>query len=396
MVAEVGGPLRKAHARVALLLRRARKVENISYREVASWEDLLQAREPAILWLHEPATLQPPDPFLFDELANDEIRAEHFRVAPQAVGIGIACMRDVLVSNSSLVGTASTLYRLGPLAPLYVDQLLSEDILSNALPVGDRRLRRKNRRDAPDACILLTHWNSPVYGHWLLESLPKLLFLHRIRSRLPALRIALPLSTPAWARQWIDLVLPGAPIENYNDRREYLRCEMLLAPTLLMHPEHFFHPELHVLLEELIARTAPRTPDAGERLYVSRLGLSKYRRLINAQEIEEIAADEGLRIVKPETMSIEEQVALFASASIIVGEFGSGMHNTIFSPACARVLCLNWINAMQSRIAQLRRQRVGYLLPDDGAPVLFSSGAPARTYHIDPKTFRTYLRMLIA
>jgi capsular polysaccharide biosynthesis protein len=208
------------------------------------------------------------------------------------------------------------------------------------------------------------------------------------------LRIALPRSIGTWVSAWIEQILPDAIIETYDDRTTYLHCRTLLMPTLLSDPDHLFHPELGRLLTNLQPPISPNAHRA--RLYVSRVTPSLFRHLSNQAEIEEIAINEGLELVKPETLSIAEQIALFARADLIVGEFGSAMHNALFSPPGATVFCLNWINGLQSRIAQLKQHRVGYLLPSNGVPVKYVEGAPLQSYHIDPQQFRKCLRVLLS
>jgi hypothetical protein len=373
--------------------KRARRVDTLHWATVDSYADLLCAARPSILWLADAVALKPNSHLLFPELANDEVHAEHFREQPQPAGVGLACFKDAVVSGSSLVGSATKLYRLGPAAPLYVDQILSQDPLSNDLPVGNRRLLRRTKRDVSGLSVLLTHWNSAVYGHWLLESMPKLLLLHHAAAQLPTFSIVLPRGLPGWVTSWIELVLPGAKLEIYDERKEYLQCETLLIPTVAMHPEHFFHPMLSSLLEEVFPSAS--TLDADRRkLYVTRTAPSRYRKLANQSQIEEIATQEGLALFAPETLPIADQIRAFASADLIVGEFGSAMHGTLFSPSHAKVLCLNWINGMQSRIAQLKRQKVGYVLPSDGTAVKYVPGSAPVDYHIDAQTFRNCLRQL--
>lgn len=370
--------------------QRKRKVVALEWQRVASYGELLASHWPSIMWLHGPQSPSGNRELLFPELATQEIIENHFLVRPQATGLGLACLRDVLVSGQSLVGRSWLLYRLAPLTPVFVD-----DYLSNSLPVGDRKITRKQRKSVPEVTILVTHWNSGVYGHWLLEGMPKLLLLRQIANYLPPLRIALPRSIEKWVSAWIEQILPDATIEKYDDRSTYLHCRTLLIPTLLTDPEHhLFHPELGRLLANLQPPIAPNTHRA--RLYVSRVAPSLFRHLSNQAEIEEIAVSEGLELVKPETLSITEQIALFARADLIVGEFGSAMHNALFSPPDATVFCLNWINGLQSRIAQLKQQRVGYLLPSNGVPMRYVEGAPLQSYHIDPQRFRMCLRVLLS
>lgn len=369
--------------------RRKRKVVAIEWQRVASYEALFASGWPSIMSLHEPQSPPANTEIIFPELATQEIIDNHNLALSRPAGLGLGCLRNVFVSGQSLVGRSWLLYRLAPLTPRYVD-----DYLSNNFPVGDRKITRKQRVFVPGITTVVTHWNSGVYGHWLLEGMPKLLLLRQVADQLPSLRIALPRSLGQWVAAWIGQILPEASVEIYDDRTTYLHCERLLIPTLLTDTDHHvFHPELARLLASFERPIVPG--ERRKRLYVSRVAPSLFRRLSNQMQIEQIAVSEGLELVKPETLSIAEQIDLFSRAELVVGEFGSAMHNTLFSPRDTNVLCLNWINGLQSRIAQLKGQRVGYLLPSDGTPVKYVEGAALKTYHIDPDRFQECLRKLL-
>lgn len=388
-------------------LERPRAAQQISYEPCADPGDLPKAGGPSIFWLHPYVEEPPNSPLLFPELASKEILKQHQWGPVHTQGIGLAFLPSALVSGKSLVGDEENLFELGPLVPTYVD-----NYLRRAEPdVGDTALAHKSKRFLPGVSILLTHWNSDVYGHWLLEGLPKLLLLRRLGHLFPNSRIVVPsVSSPlasrllshvlrrgppsnatTYVQRWVDIVLPGATIETYDPRCEYLQCEGLVSPTTLFSsPTFHFHPELVALLDELPIVPA-RKP---LRLYITRRRASHYREMGNAPEIEAIAAEHGLTVIAPETLPLAEQIRMFASANLIVGEFGSAMHNALFSPRGATVLCLNWINALQSRIAQLKEQRIGYLLPAHGAPVTHLPGAGKASYQIDPNVFRRCLSQL--
>lgn len=388
-------------------LERPRVAQQISYEQCAHPSDLSKAGGPSISWIHPYVEVLPSSPLLFPELASKEILEQHQWGPVHTQGIGLGFLPNALVSGKSLVGDEKSLFELGPLVPTYVD-----NYLRRAEPdVGDTSLAHKSKRFLPGVSILLTHWNSDVYGHWLLEGLPKLLLLRRLGHLLPNLRIivpsvpsplasrvlshvlrrGLPSNAKTYLQRWADIVLPGATIETYDPCSECLQCEGLLSPTTLFSsPTFHFHPELVTLLDEL-----PVTPARKPlRLYITRKRASHYRELANAAEIEAIAAAHGLTVIAPETLPLAEQIRMFASAGLIVGEFGSAMHNALFSPRGATVLCLNWINALQSRIAQLKEQRIGYLLPDHGAPVTHVLGAGKASYRIDPIVFQRCLAQL--
>jgi capsular polysaccharide biosynthesis protein len=161
----------------------------------------------------------------------------------------------------------------------------------------------------------------------------------------------------------------------------------LLIPSLLCGQDYAFHPLLNSLIAELVPTNA--LPKRG--LYLTRQVPSYYRRLSNKEEIESIASSFGLELISPETLPISEQIKLFSECAFAVGEYGSVLHNTLFSPLGIRVLALNWMGGVQSKISQLRKQSVGYLLPSSGSPLKYEWGAAFQTYHIDPRRFRNLL-----
>ena len=386
----------------------ARVAQQISYEECAHLSDLSKAGGPSIFWLHPYVEVLSNSPLLFPELASKAILEQHQWSPVNTQGIGLGFLPNALVSGKSLVGDEKCLFELGPLVPTYVDNYLCR----GEPDVGDTSLAHKSKRFVPGVSILLTHWNSDVYGHWLLEGLPKLLLLRRLGHLFRDLRIIVPFAraplasrllshvprfgrppstAESYVQRWADIVLPGAAIETYDPRSEYLHCEALLSPTTLFSsPTFHFHPELAALLDELPVKPVRKRL----RLYITRKRASHYREMANAPEIEAIAAEHGLTVIAPETLPLTEQIRIFAGAKLIVGEFGSAMHNALFSPPGATVFCLNWINALQSRIAQLKEQRIGYLLPDHGAPVTHVLGADKASYHIDPVVFRRCLAQL--
>src|SRR5438876_7035256 len=69
-----------------------------------------------------------------------------------------------------------------------------------------------------------------------------------------------------------------------------------------------------------------------------RLNLSPYttlfrsnRLLLNHEAVLKAVSDAGLTALMPEQLPWPEQLAMFSKARIVAGEFGSGLHNTLFS-----------------------------------------------------------------
>ena len=349
--------------------------------------------------LFEGARYSADMPLLAGTDLSPEIQHEHFAEAC-APPIKIVTLRNVLVSGRSCVGTHRHVYLLGNLLPRYVDEHLAKGLLGDddLLPpwkhvqyllADDLVLTWKKERYLPGASILLTHFGANAYGHWLLECIPRLLLLRRIQDKLSRFRIIVHKSTESFIKQWLSFILPKVEIKIYDDATEYVRCESLLIPSLLCGQDYAFHP----LLNSLIAELVPTNALPKRRLYFTRQVPGKYRRLSNKEEIESIASSFGLELISPETLPISMQLKLFSECAFAVGEYGSVLHNTLFSPLGIRVLTLNWMGGVQSKISQLRKQSVGYLLPSSGL-MKYEWGAALHTYHIDPRRFRDILSVI--
>ncbi len=74
-----------------------------------------------------------------------------------------------------------------------------------------------------------------------------------------------------------------------------------------------------------------------ERIYISRSKCS-YRRVINEENVIEILSGFGFVSVLLESMDLDEQIALFASAKVIVAPHGSGLTNMMFCEPGTKVI----------------------------------------------------------
>lgn len=352
-----------------------RSIQEINCRQVSGLGALFDT-EPTVTWLIKGGTAPAARPLLFPEKASQDIISRHIRSRPFGA-LGIATLPNVIVSNRSIVGTEQSVALLGNLVEPYVDQYLRD-----GLYVGGTALGSRTPVDVSGAVALVTHWNSYVFGHWLLEGLPRVLLLKQFMPFLPPFSVAVPTYLYPAIADYIKLLLPNVPIIFYKDHAEYLRCEHLIVPRA-----SFFHPAIIDLIDDIVP---PK--ESKRHLYISRVKQSAFREMENRQEIESIAETSGLEIICPETLPITEQIALFANADLIVGEFGSSLHNALFSPEGTTIFSLNWIVNVQSRISQIRGHQLGYLLPEAGY-VGFTPGAEKKFYSINPESFRSCLAL---
>lgn len=362
-----------------------RAIRELSFSWVETLDQLLDSKVPAIFRTHAPHPPHRNLPLLPGSDFNIEIQEKH-REPADVPHVGLAVIPRALVTGPSIVGTDTDVWQMREIVPGYVN---------NRLPTGDLgRIafpRDGNALHISGFSVLLTHFNG-VYGHWLLEGMPRLLLLKTLAPILPDFQIVVPEDTPRFIELWINMILPEIRIVKYNPRNEFARCERLLLPTMLCSRNYFYHMQLSRMIDEICLNGSADTHKRN-KVYVSRHNPSPFRILTNRLEIERIAAENGFRIVIPEYFPIAEQISVFQNAGVIAGEFGSAMHNTIFSPPGSVVICLNWLNKLQGRIAHLRHQHVGYIFPASGEPTKIAQGQTSQqSYSIDPTRFARFLR----
>jgi capsular polysaccharide biosynthesis protein len=106
--------------------------------------------------------------------------------------------------------------------------------------------------------------------------------------------------------------------------------ESVASATPMWHNEspHYVDPDIEQvwdrLTEGLLARAPAGTPTP-DRLFVSRRVTNRTCR--NRVDVEEFMSARGFHIVFPELLSLPEQVAMFAGASVVAGFAGSNMFN---------------------------------------------------------------------
>lgn len=299
--------------------------------------------------------------------------------------VEIFSIADVVLHGPGWVSRKNRVLFDASIYPAYCRTWYQGKRIHNAV---DRELSRLTVRRY-QAGWHISHFNCGVYGHWLLELMPKLLAMREFLERWPEylfMPIFMPSIFPRFVYEHTRTLLPQLPIVTYDPQFECIHSEALFMPTWAS--DHVYNHWIGEQLDDLQSTQDAGTP---ERIFVSRRSRSTFRVLDNLMDLERIATQEGLTIVYPEDLPLQRQIGLFRNATMIVGEYGSALHNAVFSPAGTLVIALNWINACQSRIARLKRHRIGYLLPVSGIEVPYSLDSPLEHYTIDPVKFRAML-----
>lgn len=339
--------------------------------------------------LIERGTLVPPRPMLWP-CPGDLVNGPHIEGDLRAPPVDLLVVRRAVAGGTGahLKLDDQLIYAEGAY-PFYIQHWYRHDIARQAWDFDAPVTHRLDR------AFVITHFNF-VWGHWLTEMYPKLFVIRALARAGIVAPLLLPRTAPGYVARIVRMMLPDQEIITYDPRDEAVEIGAALLPHML-NRNYVFHDFLRWNLE----REALAWPKGGgdDMIFVSRGGVrtaQSFRELANEAEIEGIAREAGLTVLRPETLSWEQQARLFSKARLVAGEFGSGLHNALLSPQGCQVVSLNWLVEVQSRIGNFRRHDVGYILPSDGEARLYSIEARAnQPFTIDADVFREKLTIAV-
>ncbi len=284
------------------------------------------------------------DTFLSLNGTNGAVAAQIARVAANLAGqpVGICTLQDayLLAPNGIIIDRNRRAVWAGPLLGWEPENISAHsDFLS---PVQNRPLcvsMDDALLDAAESLPEAVLWSGPaftVFGHMLLDFLPR---LEMILGHFPSRTAIYNPPLLGWAEDLVRMNFPAAPIHE-GSMPPILRCGVLHVPTFLRRnnivAESLVRPLWRNVGQRMAAASA-NTPGRGKYLFVSRRKWHKRSYLAGAAEIEAFLQGRGFTIIFPEEMSFAEQYAAFAGADVILGEDGSGLHNSIFSKPGTRI-----------------------------------------------------------
>lgn len=219
-------------------------------------------------------------------------------------------------------------------------------------------------REIAGDVVLLSGFPYDLYGHWMVDFMPR---LEMLRDRdLSRLKFLLPSDLPAFAHEWLGLAGIGADqLILYDKEMELCRCERALLPTNLRAGGRAL-PSMAQAATWMTQIACASDIKPTRLLYISRENWGNItRKLENFSVVEDVMAEYGFETVFPEKLSISGQAELLASARIVVGDYGSGLHNTIFSHSGIPVIALRGTELhpgfLQSGLCEIRQQPLSYV-----------------------------------
>lgn len=324
----------------------------------------LAARNPGLARFDEIVPAQrgfpaPPD-FLFGS-PNADVLSSYFRhewVHAQ----GVWRLYDATVYAPYLIKLTDEFVSI-PWANLHATHLETEINARLPLPSETRQL------DGVHALICGPGY--AIFGHWLVDFLPKLYVLEAAGFDLGKMKFLVPSNTPGFVVELLAIcgISPSQLVP--FGATESLRGEILIPTT----PHNGVQGPLYADVARFLRRRIGVRAGGGtpQSLFISRAKTSQSRPCRNREAIERIAQDAGLAIVYPEQLPLSEQFRLYAAAKLVVGEYGSSLHCTLFSEpgtiVCALRGSRDHPGFIQTAIGRALYQPTGYVFgvtePDD-------------------------------
>lgn len=181
------------------------------------------------------------------------------------------------------------------------------------------------------------------FGHFLLETISRAwAWRERGVECVPVLQSPTT-RLPTFATVFLDLI-PGI-----SANLEIIGRTTRFSRVIVPHPAFVIAHEAFVEFKRLCETMAERAVGdfQGERteqpLYLSRAGLhpERQRTLLGEERLERFLVQQGFLVVRPETVPVREQIALFNRHKFIVSAVGSACHTRLFARGVTTLIVLS-------------------------------------------------------
>lgn len=204
--------------------------------------------------------------------------------------------------------------------------------------------------------LLTRGWDQNFY-HWFLDCLPRLALLDRLP---PDTRILVPEKLQSFQRdtlRWLGVADRLQPLPGRHLVAEHFFLSPPTAMTGCANPY-----AVNFLRERFLPHAEPPAKVV-EKIYIRRRGQT--RGILNETELMAFLEPRGWQAVEPESLSLAQQIGLFAQARAVCGLHGAGFTNLLWCrPGCVAVefLADNFLNGCYESLASSVRVEHRFLI----------------------------------
>jgi len=264
------------------------------------------------------------------------------------------------------------------------------------------RLPDPPRRRAARSAYHLLACNQNNYFHWLFDCVfryqPEAYHLATdLSGDGDPPPVVMPPADTAWKAMSVEAAIPAFVPRLALTADEKLTVERLLFVPDLTGAGFNPHPALLAAYDRILLAVTGSSKKlaAGRKLYISRRD-SQSRVLVNEREIQAVAESVGCTSVVLSELTFQEQVRLFAEASLIVAPHGAGLTNIGFCRPGTTLCELHmdsYVHWSFRRLAALRGLHYGCLVGETWAKP--APASPGQAWRLDPGRLRDVLKVLV-
>jgi tetratricopeptide (TPR) repeat protein/capsular polysaccharide biosynthesis protein len=201
---------------------------------------------------------------------------------------------------------------------------------------------------------VLSGLSGHVYYHWMVDVLPRLGLLQRSKLDLTEIDqfVVNGINHPF---QDETLTVLGIPKDKIlvSDRHPHIQADELVVPSFPGYLDWVSADAIAFLRQTFWLPSTLQSPSP-KRLYISR-NRARYRHVLNEAAVIDTLRPYGFVVIELESLSVNQQVSLFAQANIIVAPHGAGLTNIIFCQPGTQIIELtspHYVRADYWRISQ--------------------------------------------
>lgn len=257
--------------------------------------------------------------------------------------------------------------------------------------------------DLKKPAVLLGGCNN--YYHWFLDYLPRLKIIEEC-PEIQNLPLLVNSNFQPYQKESLEFLGIKQDRLHFLEKETLHHCKKVFVPHFKgrvfqkdSYIPEWFEPQadaesIHWVREKLLpdASTNKKFP---KRIFVSREN-SVHRRCVNEKQILAVAQSKGFEIIKNESLSLADQIALYAQAECVMGVHGAGFTNMLFAPKNATLIELmtrNYLPRFFENIANSLGQKhihiPGEIVKAEENTVPFTWD-----FHINPEDVRKALSFL--
>ncbi|NHO17442.1 DUF563 domain-containing protein [Acetobacter oeni] len=177
------------------------------------------------------------------------------------------------------------------------------------------------------------HWNTNFY-HWVAHTLPAI--RHFLKAAGPDDVFLLPALTP-WQTESIELMGLARKHWKITHAGTRYRFPRVIYTDFIRGRTDFTASETAVETSHMLRHAAGCVSRPGSRLLFIERGEAANRKIPNEAELASGLKQIGFECIRPETLSVREQIRLFSEARMVIGFLGAGMTNISWCPPASVV-----------------------------------------------------------